>query len=208
MINLVESPKEELVVEDSFFDDLIEFCSDDESEMLNISVTGNKEEDARKIQNMHQANYFLKLHKLMIEEEKKIEEFVKIEMQNYEEVLKAYKRKALSPITRKKEYFEYVLREFAQHELEGSKKKSVALPHGTLAFSKPASEWNYYDEDMVMGFLKSSQMDNLIRVKTTEAIDKKELKKMLDVRGTEVFLNDTLIEGIQVIEKADTFKIK
>lgn len=80
------------------------------------------------------------------------------------------------------EYFQSLLRPFAEKELEGSKKKSVALPSGKIGFRAGAQKFFLgadevkNDNPALIGFVKSS-LPELLKVK--ESVDWATMKKNL-----------------------------
>jgi phage host-nuclease inhibitor protein Gam len=111
-------------------------------------------------------------------------------------------------VDRDAEYFQNMLAAYAQKRRnEDSKFKSLKLPHGKIAFRKQQPKWEY-DDSKLLESLKSSGLDDLIRIK--EEPDKTAIKKRLVVSGEFAVNPDSgeLIGGITIQQREDDFKVE
>ena len=105
------------------------------------------------------------------------------------------------------EYFEGILTEYAMKLKEDDEDlKTHSLPFGKLRFRKQRPKWKYH-ESMLLNSLKKAGRDDLIKIK--ESVDKRELKKQVDVAGSQVVDLETgeIIEGVEVQERGEKFSI-
>ena len=84
---------------------------------------------------------------------------------------KQFRLKQNNEIDRKIEFLERCLKSFAIKELEGSKKKSIKLPYGTLSFKKQQDKYEY-SEELIMDWLKNNNYTKYINTKTIESVKK------------------------------------
>ena len=99
------------------------------------------------------------------------------------------------------EYFETV-----PHKTTKTK-HSYRLLSGTLV-KKIGGTTMKQDDEKLLDFLKASGNDDMIQ--TTEKPKRGEFKKGLEVIGSSVILKETgeIVEGVEVIEKPDTFVVE
>lgn len=108
----------------------------------------------------------------------------------------------LRPLKRNLEFFEAAfgtqLRDWVATELEGKKKRSVGLLHGTIGFRKSPDSLVVVDEEATVAWAESEGRNDLIR----KSISKTATKKwMAEVNATE-------IPGANLVTGEDTFYIK
>ena len=158
---------------DEFINFMEDFLIEDEAKELGIKIAG-EEEEAPKINSLQQANFYLKLVKSIDEDVASVEELCKEEIKKYEERIAKYKSSQIEPLLRQREYFIGLLKNYTEHELADSKKRSIKLPNGTLSLSKQQPLWEYENEDSIIETLKALKYDEFINVKVEESINKKE----------------------------------
>lgn len=191
---------------DNFLQELNDSINEEEQKALNIKFNQDAE-DSKFINNDSQANYFCKLvADLQTERQSKndfIDSEIKRVLNHYEEFRNQENRK----IDQKIDFFKKALEVYAMEQLSGTKKKSIKLPYGTLGFKKQQDKFEYSDE-LILEWLKSNKQNDFITVKTTEAIDKKKLKKDGFVNNGRLFINNIPVDGVIVSSQEDKFEIK
>ena len=106
------------------------------------------------------------------------------------------------------EYFEGLLTEYGMKLKEDDEDiKTHSLPFGKLKFRKQRPKWKYHDSMLLLNSLKKADRDDLIKIK--ESVDKRELKKQVEVAGNQVVNPETgeVIEGVEVQERGEKFSI-
>ena len=102
-------------------------------------------------------------------------------------------------------FFEELLRPFAEFKLEGSKKRSMKLPCGTLGFRKSQPKYER-DEDKLLAWVKDSSPEHLV---IKESVNWSSLKKSLVTdNGKAITCDGEIVTGITVEEQPDTFYVK
>ncbi len=83
--------------------------------------------------------------------------------------------------------------------------KTHKLPFGTLKFRAQRPKWEYDDGRL----LEFSEANLLEVVKIEKKVDKRELKKRLDIVGGRAVVKDTgqIVEGIEIIDRPEKLKI-
>lgn len=103
------------------------------------------------------------------------------------------------------EYFTELLKPFAMEQLQGSKKKTVNLPSGSLSFKKQSPEFVKNDEEL-LAFAKES-VPEFVKIK--ESVDWGEMKKECIIAGNRLVTKDgEIVQGVTVNERDDTFTVK
>ena len=129
------------------------------------------------------------------------EEFVANEQAKLQEYLAKVVSEENGSIT----YFEELLRPFALQQLDGSRKKSVTLPSGTLSFKKAPPDYQK-DDDALLTFVKNSTPEYL---KVKEIVNWTEFKKTCRVEGSRLITADgEIVDGVEVVERPDVFTVK
>ena len=190
--------------EDDFLADLNQAIKEEEEKALDIDY---QEEDNELIKNQAQANYFCKVVAELREEKNKKNELIDQEIQRIKNHYEQFRLKQNNEIDRKIEFLERCLKSFAIKELEGSKKKSIKLPYGTLSFKKQQDKYEY-NEELIMDWLKNNNYTKYINTKTIESVDKKALKKESHVCNGYLFIDNNKVDGVTVTKQDDKFEIK
>ena len=115
--------------------------------------------------------------------------------------------KEVSQLQRKITFFENALKTYTLKELEGSKKKSIKLPYGTLSIKKQHDKYEY-DEKEILQWLKEYNQEKFIETKVVESINKKELKKEAYYNNGSLYIDNIPVRGITVTPQGDKFEIK
>jgi phage host-nuclease inhibitor protein Gam len=111
-------------------------------------------------------------------------------------------------VTNDIDYFVQMLTIFALKRRDQDPKfKSLKLPYGKIGFRKQQPKWEY-DDSKLLAALKSSGLDELIRIK--EEPDKVAIKKQLKVSGEFAVNPDSgeMIDGITVKHRDDDIKVE
>lgn len=168
-------------------------------------VETSQDNDHFHIENMDQANYYIKKYKELDQEEQTINETAKEYLNSYKEKVDSWQNKVLEPIQNKKNYYEYLLKEYASNQLQGTKKKSIKLIEGTLGFRK-SNPNIIYDENEMLEYLINEEYDRLY--KTSYKIDKRELQSLTEIKDGELYLDDNKLDFVQIEEREPSFSIK
>lgn len=194
---------------DEFIGFLEDYLMEEEAKELEIKIAETEEQSGPLIDSMQKANYFLKLVSKIQEDIDSINMLCDGEIEKTIERVNAYRNSQIKPLANQKEYYANLLKNFAEKELEDSKKRSVKLPYGTLSIKKQQPKWDYGDEAELLQWLKTNELQCVINEKISHSIDKKSLKDQVIVTPDNiVMLNGKVLPGIQVIEQADKFTIK
>lgn len=159
------------------------------------------------ITNDEQANFFLRRLQEVRSEKDKINTTCNNEIERFVSKVNNFRAKEILSLENTENYFSTLLESYAKKQLEGSKKKSLKLPFGTMSFKKGQRKV-VYDDETLTNFIKSNNLNEFIRVK--EEINKSELKKALEFNeenGT-ASLNGQVVEGITTSPAEESFSIK
>lgn len=193
---------------DEFIQSLEDFLLSEEAKQLEVTITGEEEQDSPMIDSLQKANYFLKAIKKIDEDMDNINTFCDEEIQRTSLLVNEYRDSELKKLANQRNYLEKLLKNFTEHELENSSKKSIKLPNGTLSIKKQQPVYNYDDDNMIE-FLTSTGNTDYITTKIEQKIDKTKFKKALefDENGTG-YLNGVAVPELSVEEREDKFTIK
>lgn len=187
---------------DEFLDELYESIADEEAEQLGIDINDEK----YRILDDSQANFFLRRLGELNAENQKINEMCDAEIKAFVEKVNSYRESKLKTNKGTIDFFSTLLERYAHSQLEGTKKKSLKLPFGTLQFRTVPEKLSYTDSDIVLKTLENNNLNELIRTK--KEIDKTNLKKAVSVVEGKVFLNGIELEGIEVEPEQTSFSVK
>lgn len=177
-----------------------------EAEELNISDI--ESEDGILIRNNSDADFYIKLINRFRREMEEINEFVDAELERQVRLYESYREERLRPIENQIKFYEEALRTYTMNELADSNRKSIKLPNGTLAIRKQQPSYNYNEEE-VMQFLKENELEQYITTKTTESLNKKDIKKDFIVNNNnQLVYNNKIVPGASVEFKDDKFEVK
>lgn len=185
----------------SLLDEMYEGIVEDEAKSLGINVEAGQ----YAIIDDNQANFFLKRLEEATKEKNKINDMCDKEINDFSERVNSFRTKQTSSLDSAINFFTQILEKYAQNELDGSKKKSIKLPFGTLQFKKSVDKYEYED-DILIKYIKDNDLTGLTRTKVE--LNKADFKKAIKVVDNKVFLNDIEIEGVNVTPGEIKFSIK
>lgn len=193
-----------IVNKDEFLADLQEYLNDQEAIALDIN-----ESNEYLINDKSQADYFIKLSKQCENDINDIKEYIEAEKERYLQLLENYMIDQIMAVEKRKQFYDDALEAYIHRELDGTKKRSIKLPHGTLALKKQQPHYTYEDEDII-DWAKEMCPDI---VKTTipepkVSIDKKKLKEQGEIIDGLLYIDGLQVPGVQVEIKDDAFSIK
>lgn len=193
-----------IINEHDFLADLQEFLNDQEAIMLDIN-----EFNDYLVNDKHQADYFIKLAKQKDLEMEEIRQFVEAERIRQNALLDQYLEEQLKIIENQKKFYTDALESYIHRELDGSNKRSIKLPHGTLALKKQQPHYTYKDEDLI----KWAEELHPDLVKTTipepkVSIDKKKLKEQGTIMDGLLYIDGVEVPGVEIEIRDDAFSIK
>lgn len=114
--------------------------------------------------------------------------------------INCWQDRELDSIYKSIEYFEGLLAEYLIEQRQTDPKFKISTPYGKVSTRKQQPKWEYQDE-IVLEYLKSIEMKELIRVK--EELNKADLKKTVTVEGNKVILQGVELPGISILEQPD-----
>nr|OQX98718.1 MAG: hypothetical protein B6I27_02125 [Erwiniaceae bacterium 4572_131] len=187
-----------------FLKDLHEFIDAEEQQELGLT-------DDNKtffITNKQQAGYYIRKLKELIEKNDEIKETAEKERKKFTSKIDAWEKNLLASNNRGIEYFENLLKIFAQKELEGKKTKLLKLPFGTLQFKKQANKYDY-DDDVLLAFIQTQkELEEYLKHVEKTTVDKTKLKKVGTVENNKLYINNIEVEGIDIKIREDNFIVK
>ena len=195
-----------IINEKDFINELNDFLNELDKEELNITQDENNN---YLINDKHQADYFIKLSKQCNEEIEEIQNYIKEEKERLLKNLELFERKEIEKIRNRQQYYDRALEDFTVRELEGSNKKSIKLPNGTLSIKKQQPHYEYTDDVFIAW--AEEYFPDLIKTTIPEpkkSIDKKELKKRSFIDDGILFIDGFEVQGVSVEEKDSKFEIK
>lgn len=187
---------------DEFLEELFESIADEEAEQLGIDISDEKYH----IVDESQANFFLRRLSELEAENKKINKMCDAEINAFVEKVNKFRESKLNTNKGTIDYFSTLLERYAHSQLDGTKKKSLKLPFGTLQFRSSPEKLKYTDQEVVLKMLQTNNMNELIRTK--QEIDKTNLKKAITITDGKAFLNGIELTGIEVEPAETNFSVK
>lgn len=189
-----------------FTDFLEEFLMEDEAKELGITL-GEEEEETPTVDSPSTANFYLKLMNRIQENIDDVNQICDEEIEKHNKRVETFRDEKLRTFTKQYAYYEGLLKNFTEHQLVNSKKKSVNLPFGTLSMKKQPAKWDYNDEEL-LAWMKKNKPE-LINSKVSESVDKKQVKSLVgkDVVG-EIEIDGKKVDGVVVTPQPDKFSVK
>lgn len=188
-----------------FLQELNNAIEEEERKALNINFADT--ENTQLIQNQSQANYFCKVVHELENEIKAKNELIDKEKARVENHYEQFREKQLAEPKRKLEYLKSCLKTFTIEQLEGSSKRSIKLPYGTLSLKRQNDKFEYNEEE-VLNWLKENNQLEFVHQKVMESIDKNKLKKEGYIHEGVLFINNAPVDGIKVTHQEDKFEVK
>ena len=148
------------------------------------------------------ANFFMKKLVEINQEMDEINQMCDAEIESVTQKVNTFRKSKIDTLTSTAQYFNNLLENYAKIQLEGSKKKSVKLPYGSLSFKKNPDNIEYNEQDL----LANSDFDKFIEIK--RKIKKSELKKAGEIKDGKFYIDSKLIEDIQVVPGETKFNVK
>lgn len=193
-----------IINKDEFLADLQEFLNDKEAIELDIN-----ESNEYLVNDKHQADYFIKLSKQCQEEIDQVTEYIEEERRRYLALLDDYLNEQIRTIENRKKFYDDALEAYIHRELDGTNKRSIKLPHGTLALKKQQPHYSYTEEDII-AWAQEVHPD-LVKTTVPEpkvSIDKKKLKEQGVIMDGMLYIDGEEVPGVQIEIKDDAFNIK
>jgi len=169
-----------------------------------------KENDHFLIDNDQKANWALRKIRHLKQKKKENKEFAETEIKAIQKEIdevNEWLESENESLDNDIEYMEGMLRVYAEQLKEDDPKlKTHKLPFGQLQFRKQRDKWKY-DNDKLLEFVEKNLKDT---IKIKKKVDKRKLKKKIRVVGSKTVVADTgeVVEGIEVTERGEKFKVK
>lgn len=183
----------------SLIDDLKESII--ESEVIDLKL----DNDNTRILDDEQANYFLRRLEELTNEKNELIETCNTEIEKFTDRVNAFKEGRLTTFNNTEKYIKNLLKCYAEGKLEGTNKKSLKLPFGTLQFRKSASKYDYND-DILLKYVKDNEIKDCLSIK--ESVNKSEIKKIGVVKDGKLYIENIEIPGVTVTEGTINFDVK
>ena len=193
-----------IINQNDFLADLQEYLNDQEAIQLDIN-----ESNEFLVNDKHQADYFIKLSKQCEEDINDVKKYVEEERERINRLLDNYLVEQVQAIENRKRFYDDALETYIHRELDNTNKRSIKLPHGTLALKKQQPHYTYTDED-ILEWAKEARPE-LIKTTIPEpkvSIDKKLLKEQSVIMDGLLYIDGVEVPGVQVEMRDDAFSIK
>ena len=193
-----------IINKDEFLADLQEYLNDKEAIELDIN-----ESNDYLVNDKAQADYFIRLSKQCQAEIDQVNEYIEEERRRYLALLDAYLEEQVQAIERRKKFYDDALESYVHRELDNTNKRSMKLPHGTLALKKQQPHYTYEDADII-AWAQETHPD-LVKTTIPEpkvSLDKKKLKEQGTIMDGVLYINGEAVPGVQIEIKDDAFSIK
>jgi phage host-nuclease inhibitor protein Gam len=154
-----------------------------------------------KVSDLESANWCFRKLKALKEQES---EYRALAEKEVDRIRKWYDSEKLK-LEKQEVFFESLLEEYALIQRRENSKFNLSSPYGKISFRKQQPKWNY-DDEALLSSLKSSKLDNLIRIK--EEVNKAELKKIAAVVDGKVLIDGEFIDGVEVLEQEEAIRIE
>ena len=193
-----------IINQNDFLADLQEYLNDQEAIALDIN-----ESNDYLINDKHQANYFVKLSKQCDEDINDIKRYVEEERERLNKLLDDYLLDQVQAVERRKKFYDDALEAYIHRELDGTNKRSMKLPHGTLALKKQQPHYTYSEADIIQW--AQDFYPDVVKTTIPEpkvSIDKKKLKDVGTIMDGLLYIDGVEVPGVKVEIKDDAFSIK
>lgn len=193
-----------IINKDEFLADLQEYLNDKEAIELDIN-----ESNDYLVNDKAQADYFIRLSKQCQAEIDQVNEYIEEERRRYLALLDAYLEEQVQIIERRKKFYDDALESYIHRELDNTNKRSMKLPHGTLALKKQQPHYTYEDADII-AWAQETHPD-LVKTTIPEpkvSLDKKKLKEQGTIMDGVLYIDGEAVPGVQIEIKDDAFSIK
>lgn len=191
---------------DDFLSLLEEYMMSEEAKELEITITGDSEQDGPIIDSQEKANYFLKLILNLRKDKEEINALCDTEIAKTTQRVNAFREERLATIVKQEQYYESLLKNYTEHMVSNQKRKSIPLPYGTIGLKKQQPKWEY-DDETLLEWMKQHNPD-LVKEKTTFSVDKSTLKKTVELDDDNVpKINGEELPGVTITPQPDKFNI-
>lgn len=196
---LLEEQDDERLSAD-FLTELRSFMDESEVSELNINM-----EEGFRITSREQAGFFIRKLQEVRAEAEQINNTANGELKRLSDRVNVWREKELKKLEGTLIYLTDLLRSFTESELEGTNKRSLALPFGTLGFRKQQDKYEY-DDAQLLTFLEEQKLESYIQRKPSPK--KADLKKNGVVKDGKLFIDGVEVSGITITVQEDAFDVK
>lgn len=154
------------------------------------------EEEKFKIRDLGGASWALRKIAAYKKKQAEIKEFADAERFR----INSWEENENEQIKRGIEYFENLLAQYLMEQRRSDPKFKISTPYGKVSTRKQQPKWEY-DDETVIKYLKSVDMNRLIRIK--EELNKVDLKKAVTVEESKAMLQGIRLPGINITEQPD-----
>lgn len=172
------------------------------------SMSDEEIEERFRIQNKEQANYYVRKYKEIEREEASIEETALAELERVKKNIEEWKERELKKLQYPKYFFAGLLENFAKEQLDGTNKRSLSLPNGSMSFKKQQDEYKYDDDALKAYILNHEHLKDYLHIEEVVKVDKKSLKKAITDSDGKAYLEGEEIPGISITHREMKFDIK
>ena len=194
---------EEKTDESSFLDNLLAAIDDEDIKELNIS----KENPSPKIENRDQAEYYVRRYKELKAESDEINKTADAFIKKQTEKANNWRESELNKRNYLLNYFENILKAYADERRNETGKQSLPLIEGTLAFSKQQPNYDR-NEDILRQYLKNIKGGEKYLKPVEPNIDWAAFKKAGVTMNDKFMFNGKEVPGITVTARPDKFVVK
>ena len=166
----------------------------DEQDEAEFSIT---DEDKPKycIRDAEQAEHVIGYYKRTMQEVTKLQQEADEWLESAKKKHADYIGNVIAPLRDKAAFFESQLRDYAEGQIAGTKKKSVKLIEGTLQFTKAQDKYEH-DDDVILDFINGLDAKDNLRAYLKPQPDKLDWKTMKETGLVrEVKLEDGTVEN-------------
>ena len=138
-----------------------------------------------------------------------IKQYVEEERERLNKLLDDYLNEQVRIVENRKKFYVDALEAYIHRELDGTNKRSIKLPHGTLALKKQQPHYTYTEEEIIAW--AQEQYPELVKTTVPEpkvSIDKKKLKEQGTIMDGLLYIDGVEVPGVQIEVKDDAFNIK
>ena len=163
------------------------------------------------IQTEQEAEELLQMHKDIQESITKAERSTKQYLQAAQRKVDNYIQDVIIPEKEKLANIEEQLREWAEHQIKNTGKKSVKLINGTLSFTKQQDNYEHKDEDIVQWIQSLGKEHILVEFLKEQdpKLDWAGMKKISDTRNGKMYVYGFEIPGVEIEQNLpDKFKVR
>lgn len=154
-------------------DQLRDFMIEDEAEALGIDC------DNPEVTDENRACFYLKAVKACEDELNHINELCDEQIAENNKRVEKFRESKSKVIKNSLNYFKSLLEDYTRTTLKDSKKRSIALPFGTLQLRKVNESFKFDNEDNLINYLKEHNLTSLYKTTEKTSLIKSELNKHL-----------------------------